>query len=142
MPMAARPDPRREPVAWLRWAYSLLDATECIGCTACADKCAGAFGMWHEEFVRMRAAAEAAGIEPQPLEAGDEWSACPMLDPQTRLCLVYLARPLVCRAFGLVPWLPCPTGRARGVDERTAQTIMADYASRPRKTYWQWLNEE
>ena len=136
-----RPDPYRNPVAWLRWAYAVLDSPACSGCTSCADKCAGAFGMWREEFIRLRSAALAASIDPGRLDPADEWSPCPFLDPADRLCLVYPARPLVCRAFGLLPLLPCPISKARPLPDALARRIMADYASRPRKTYWQWLDE-
>jgi Fe-S-cluster containining protein len=35
---------------------------------------------------------------------------CPQLDPKTKRCLVYEARPLICRAYGAVTDLRCEHG--------------------------------
>ena len=136
-----RPDPRFRPYEWLAWAYQIFSSPRCDGCTACSDKCAGAFTMWYEEFEQIRRALRDAGVSPPAVPEGDEWTRCPMLDPASRLCIIYPVRPLICRAFGLVPWLPCPSGRAEPVDAEVAERVMSEYASRPRKTYWRWLSE-
>ena len=98
--------------------------------------------MWYEEFRRLRAASDVAGIEVSKIDEGDEWSRCPWLDPVSRMCRVYAVRPLVCRLFGLVPWLPCPIGRARELEHSLIEQVIRGYAARPRKTYWQWAAEE
>lgn len=94
--------------------------------------------MWQEEYTRVRAAAQAVGLKPKRLDAQDEWSPCPFQDPVTKLCRVYLARPLVCRTFGLVPWFPCPLGRVEPLPDETAQKLICGYTARPRCTYWEW----
>ncbi len=51
-------------------------------------------------------------VPPEPGRQPEEMMApCRFLNQQTRLCIIYPVRPLICRLFGLVEWLPCPTGK-------------------------------
>ena len=38
------------------------------------------------------------------------FDVCSFLDNRNNFCLIYPYRPLVCRLFGIVRHLPCPTG--------------------------------
>lgn len=134
--MMRLPDPS-DPALWLDAAYRLLVSDTCDGCTECSAKCAGPIQVWREEYETLRQAAEALGLAWPPHEPASEFNVCPFLDAGG-LCTVYSARPLVCRAFGLVPWLPCTLGKTSPMDVARALRLFADYASRPRKTLAQW----
>ena len=66
------------------------------------------------------------------------YTACRFRDAERGRCSVYPVRPLVCRLFGHVEWLPCPiekvTARAPGAVE-----LMRRYAEAPQHTYEEWL---
>lgn len=65
---------------------------------------------------------------------------CLFCDVVRGSCLVYPVRPLVCRLFGRVEWLPCPLGKRLsqvhgGVD------LMQTYARQRRATFQEWCAE-
>ena len=67
--------------------------------------------------------------------------ACEFRDVELGRCLVYPARPLICRLFGHVEWLPCPIFKV----EKTvpgAVSLMQAYAGEPRKTFAEWAAAE
>ena len=79
-------------------------------------------------------------IPPQPQRRpGEMMPACRFLDEDTRLCKIYPVRPLICRLFGLVEWLPCLTGKqtARLKDGRDLMRRYAELEPRP-FSYWCW----
>jgi hypothetical protein len=129
-------------VIWLAWAYQTLASPECNGCIQCAEKCAGAVLMWEEEAEAVRVAARARGVTFRTDARPDEWQPCPFLDKSSRLCKVYAVRPLVCRLFGRVEWLPCPSGRAPVLPRPLVEAILAGYRSRPRKTLAEWQSRQ
>jgi hypothetical protein len=53
-----------------------------------------------------------------------------------------LSRPFICRAFGLVPWLPCTLGKIHALAVDRALRVFGDYASRPRKTLAEGTRED
>jgi len=144
------PDPRLAPRAWLDWAFSLLVSPTCDGCTACAAKCAGDLPVWREEAEALVAAAAQAKVDlATTLSPTQEDQPCPFLDPATHLCRAYAVRPLVCRAFGLVPWLPCPLGTVSTNTTRRLPTplpepvlrqLLKGYTSRPRLPLSAWVS--
>nr|NIM06246.1 hypothetical protein [Armatimonadota bacterium]NIM24143.1 hypothetical protein [Armatimonadota bacterium]NIM68002.1 hypothetical protein [Armatimonadota bacterium]NIM76497.1 hypothetical protein [Armatimonadota bacterium]NIN06236.1 hypothetical protein [Armatimonadota bacterium] len=65
---------------------------------------------------------------------------CIFLHTTTLDCLIYPARPLICRLFGRVEWLPCPVGKEvpqlkGGLD------IIRDYSRETRRTFPEWQVE-
>jgi Fe-S-cluster containining protein len=80
----------------------------------------------------------------RPIPGTEEtYRACRFRDVERRRCLIYPARPAVCRLFGHVEWLPCPIDKVpRPVPG--AVTLMQRYADAPRRTYEEWreLGEE
>jgi hypothetical protein len=133
------PDPS-DPGAWLDEAYSVFHGPVCDGCTDCAAKCAGSIQVWREEYEALRLAAAEAGLTWPPTPPASDWDPCPFLDERA-LCAVYSARPFICRAFGLVPWLPCSLDKTEPLPVAEALRLFADYASRPRKTLAAWSRE-
>ncbi len=140
--MSRLPNPA-EPLLWLDAAYRLLDSPDCDGCPECSSKCAGAVQVWREEYMILRLAAEGAGLPwpPADADAHGEWDPCPFLDEGGR-CTVYLWRPFICRAFGLVPWLPCTLAKINPLPVARSLGLFGDYASRPRKTLAEWTRED
>jgi putative zinc- or iron-chelating protein len=73
-----------------------------------------------------------------PIPGSEEhYTACRFRDVERGRCLIYRARPAICRMFGHVEWLPCPifkiTTHASG-----AVAIMQAYGTEPRKTFEEW----
>ncbi len=65
------------------------------------------------------------------------YQACLFLDCRTNLCLVYPARPLVCRLFGRVPHLPCPQEKVPA--DLDAGRVLEAYTQQPLQTFQQWM---
>jgi hypothetical protein len=68
------------------------------------------------------------------------YTACRFRDAERGRCSIYPVRPLVCRLFGHVEWLPCPIQKITaphpgGVD------AMRRYGEAPLRTYEEWLTD-
>ena len=84
----------------------------------CAECCMGPFPISPRDALRLREGLaglashdplRAARIVQRAREwAGGDDEACPVLDPETRTCDLYAARPLTCRTFG--PPVRCASG--------------------------------
>jgi len=93
----------------------------CDGCTGCALRCTAGIPVTRAEYLAIRRALQDVPAAPrravlcQPKDApwsdGVSYRACLLLDVATQRCLVYPARPRICRLFGRVRHLPCPLGR-------------------------------
>lgn len=128
------------PANWrelgLQALYDLLPNGDCDGCDGCGGKCAGDVPMTWDEFERIRAifAGTSPGSRPS---VGPFDPPCRFRDGGADRCTVYPARPLVCRLFGLVEWLPCPLGRW-GTRVPEGPEIMAWYADQELHSYPEW----
>ena len=69
-----------------------------------------------------------------------ETEACLFYDVPKRQCIVYPARPLICRLFGHVEWLPCPA-RKRLPQIHDAVKLIQLYADEKRATFVEWCSE-
>lgn len=115
-----------------------IDQSPCDGCTVCMDRCTAGIPLTRDEYVALRTALEAVPQDERDRVIGQEkvrpwpgvedvtYTACRFLDLDSGLCLVYEARPLICRLFGQVEWLPCPSGKVTtawsgGPDEMRAR---------------------
>jgi hypothetical protein len=100
-----------------------IDQSPCNGCTDCMHRCTAGIALTRAEYEAILAQLTRVPLEdrlrvlgqdkvqPWPGESeGATYTACRFLDLDTGLCLVYHARPLICRLFGQVEWLPCPAG--------------------------------
>jgi Fe-S-cluster containining protein len=121
--------------------------TACNGCTICSMRCTDGIRISELEFDRMletlrdrdRAFARRVLDQPQELPwfEGITYRACRFLDQETRLCLIYEARPLICRLFGHVRHLPCPAERVPA--DLDAAHLMSAYTAQPLRTFQQWM---
>jgi len=129
------------------WGAAPTDLSVCNGCDDCGDRCLDGWECTREEFEALLGFAErcpdarAACRQPKEVLWGEgTLRLCWFRDREGRRCSAYPVRPLVCRLFGHVDWLPCPTGRViplpgSGVAEAQA------YANAPRRTFVGWACE-
>lgn len=119
----------------------------CNGCTACSMRCTDGIKISEFEFTRIIEELRAQNQhyvrqvlhQAKELPWGEEmiYLACLFLDVNTHLCIVYPARPLVCRLFGHVPHLPCPVGKLPAT--RDAGHLLQAYAEQPLLTFQDWM---
>lgn len=120
----------------------------CDGCTGCAMRCTDQVKLSEYEYARivetLRAldAAHAHRVlnQPKALPWFEEvtYTACLFLDVKTQLCLVYPARPLICRLFGLMRHLPCPLERVTETYPNGVALLDA-YTRQPLMTFQEWM---
>ena len=127
-----------------------IDQSICDGCDACGARCTAGVPMLELEFEAIRShlasdqGDEARRGERQekevPYPGAEEYTytACRFRDVERGRCSIYPVRPVVCRLFGHVEWLPCPIEKvpapvSGGID------AMKRYGSAPQKTYEEWL---
>ena len=70
-----------------------------------------------------------------------ETEHCLFYDVTKHRCIVYPARPLICRLFGRVEWLPCPLEKPLPL-LRDGLGILQTYAREKRATFTQWCTQE
>lgn len=124
----------------------------CNGCDACGLRCAegipAAREEWEslQEFLASRSPeerAEIARVEAQDksVDLGDEVTVqmCRYRDMEVGRCVVYPARPLVCRLLGHVEWMPCPIEKVpQPISTSDALQLVQLYARFERKTFDEW----
>ena len=123
-------------------------ADPCDGCHECGLRCTAGIQITEAEFERI--VAHLREVEPKTArriltqEKEVPWfeeitaRACVFYDVRRKGCLVYPARPFICRLFGRVEWLPCPVGKSVPPLPRGLQ-LLQDYAHEKRLTFEQWL---
>ena len=123
------------------------DLNSCDGCHECALRCTAGVQMTEEEFLRI--VEHLRGLDPRQVtrvldqDKQVTWfedtntEACLFQDVTRGGCIVYPARPLVCRLFGQVEWLPCPLGR-RLPQVRDGLELIQAYAEERRATFPEW----
>jgi hypothetical protein len=119
----------------------------CNGCTRCAMRCTDGILISEFEYTRIVEALQAQepALARRVLEQDKQrlwgedttYTACQFLDLTTELCLVYPARPLVCRLFGRVAHLPCPAGLVPA--DLDAARVLEAYTRQPLQTFQAWL---
>lgn len=125
-----------------------VDQSPCDGCDECGTRCTAGIQVLESEYRAIRVelarlptteSARVLGQEKRlPIPGADEqYTACRFRDVERGRCLIYRARPAICRLFGHVEWLPCPifkiTTHAPG-----AVGLMQAYANEPRRTFEEW----
>ena len=129
-----------------------IDQRPCNGCDGCGARCTTGVPMLRSEFLAIEAeldrlpAADRDRVlsqEKRVAVPGSDYyyTACRFRDVEHGRCLIYPARPAICRLFGHVEWLPCPIGMIEH-PVPGAPELMRRYATEPRKTYEEWLDEE
>ena len=128
----------------------------CNGCDACGLRCADDVPANREEWQTLQAyiaqmsteqRAELDGVMAQDksVDLGDEVSVslCQYRDRKGGRCMVYPARPLVCRLLGHVEWMPCPIQKVpRPIPTPDALDLMRAYALTERRTFVDWERNE
>lgn len=123
----------------------------CYGCHECGLRCTAGVEMSRDEFDRIiehLQKTEDPDRASRVLEQDKrvvwfediETEACLFYDVVHRGCIVYPARPLICRLFGRVEWLPCPLGRPLRQVQGAVELIQT-YAGERRATFPEWCME-
>jgi Fe-S-cluster containining protein len=129
-----------------------IDQSPCNGCDHCGTRCTAGIQVLRSEYEAARAelarlpAEEVARVLGQekrvPIPGTEEmYTACEFRDIERGRCLIYPARPLICRLFGHVEWLPCPISKVEKIVPG-AVPLMQAYAGEPRKTFAEWAAED
>ncbi|HEY3268119.1 MAG TPA: YkgJ family cysteine cluster protein [Armatimonadota bacterium] len=127
-----------------------IDQSPCDGCTDCRHRCTAGIALTRAEYqairdllptldpsLRQRVLAQ-NHTQPWPgSDGGETYEACGFLDLSNGLCLIYAARPLICRLFGHVEWLPCPIEKVRAHWPGGRAALIARTAEETR-TYEEW----
>ena len=135
------------------WRYPGVPSEEvrnpCDGCHECAMRCSGAIQMTATEFElivsHLRRLDPGAALRVLEQEKEVHWfeeamrEACLFYDVTRGGCLIYPVRPLICRLFGLVEWLPCPVERPLPLLSRGVE-IIRTYATEHRATFAEWCS--
>lgn len=125
-----------------------LNLAVCDGCDGCGLRCVDGVEVARAEFEAVREFLQTTPPEELQRVLQEEkelaWGegtvrACPFRDRAGGRCFIYPVRPLICRLFGFVEWLPCPLGQ---VSETLpdAVEIMQWYSQFERKTFGEWLD--
>jgi len=128
----------------------------CNGCDACGLRCAAGIPATGDEWERLQnflaecspeERAEIARVEAQDksVDLGDGVvvAMCRYRDMEAGRCVVYPARPLVCRLLGHVEWMPCPIEKVpKPIPTPDALALMHAYARFDRKTFEEWEGAE
>jgi hypothetical protein len=136
------------------WDYPRLaidgEENPCDGCHECGLRCTAGIQMTQPEFERIVAHLRAADARQVTRVLEQEktivWfeetttEACSFYDVTRRGCIVYPVRPLICRLFGRVEWMPCPIGRPLRLIPQGLAIIQA-YAAKRRLTFGEWCME-
>lgn len=125
----------------------------CDGCDSCGARCTNGVPIRFEEFRQIRDFVSGdEGLEARAVERQDKllpypgvddvfYTACRFRDTALGRCSIYPVRPLVCRLFGHVEWLPCPIEKVPGPAEG-GWDVMRSYSESPLKTYEEWLEAD
>jgi len=122
----------------------------CDGCTGCRMRCTDGIKISRAEYDRIieelyhQPLSQVHRILQQdkvrPWFEENTYTACLFLDLDTGLCLIYPARPLICRLFGRVTHLPCPEGKVPA--DLDAYDGIHEYYRRRRATFQEWMQAD
>lgn len=132
-----------------------MQLSVCNGCDQCGLRCASGVPASRSEWDALQAylaslseaeRAEIRRVETQDktVDLGDEVTVqmCRYRDMEAGRCVVYPARPLICRLLGHVEWLPCPIEKVpKRIDTTDAVALMQSYAQFERRTFEEWQEE-
>jgi len=125
---------------WLAELLARLPAADCAGCHQCASRCAGEINMTRTEYERIHEFLGGCAPFTSVRKRSEMAKPCGFRDPEGDGCVVYPVRPLICRLFGVVQWLPCPIA-AVPVLVPDGVELMRQYMTFERRTYRQWQRE-
>ncbi len=131
-----------------------MDQAVCNGCDGCGLRCAAGVQVTRSEMntirlytddLKNRVAVEKVLGQSKEVDLGDDVKvfACRYRDMENGRCAIYPVRPLICRLFGYVEWLPCPIEKVQQkVPLGEALEIMAEISKQPRRTFEEWDQRE
>ncbi|MFW6157089.1 MAG: YkgJ family cysteine cluster protein [Armatimonadota bacterium] len=125
---------------WLRETYDRLPMADCTGCEGCATRCMANLAITRAEYEAIQEYLGGAMFQPTLRRRGDMAPPCEFSDPEGPRCMVYPVRPLICRLFGIVEWLPCPRGEVPTLVP-DGPRIMHRYRQFERRTFREWMRE-
>ena len=134
---------------------SQMQLSVCNGCDQCGLRCAAGVPASRSEWETLqvylaglseaeRAAIRQVEAQDKTVDLGDEVTVemCRYRDMEAGRCVVYPARPLICRLLGHVEWLPCPIEKVpKAIDTADAVALMQSYAKFERRTFEEWEEE-
>jgi len=126
-----------EEARWLRETCEALPTADCNGCDGCAGRCMGGLAVTRTEFEAIRDYLGGPIFVPGLRYPGRMSAPCEFKDPDGPRCLIYPVRPLICRLFGIVEWLPCPLGVVPTLAP-DGPRIMDRYRQFERRTFREW----
>ncbi len=151
--MSNRPLPA--PIAFIELVdrcEAQMDLSVCSGCDACGLRCAAGVPASEDEWEALQE--YIGGLDEQrrehltrveqqdkSVDLGDGVTVqmCRYRDMDANRCVVYPARPLVCRLLGHVEWMPCPIEKVtRIVHTPDALKLMGEYSQLERRTFEEW----
>ena len=126
--------------------------THCDGCDLCGLRCSSGVPCTRDEWVNVQAFISAADEQTQAkisrtarqdksVSLGDDVfvQMCRYRDMENGGCVVYPARPLICRLLGHVPWMPCPVDKVpHTIPADKSVELMLSYSEFERKTFEEW----
>ncbi len=135
---------------------SQMQLSVCNGCDQCGLRCAAGVPASRDEWRALQAhltglsEAERAAIrrveaQDKTVDLGDGVTVqmCRFRDMEAGRCVVYAARPLICRLLGHVEWLPCPIEKVpHPIPTPDALALMQSYAQFERHTFEEWEDSE
>ena len=124
----------------------------CSGCDMCGLRCADDVPCTHDEWQDLqrfiadlspeaKAELDTVMAQNKSVDLGDDVSVslCKFRDMEKGRCMVYPARPLVCRLLGHVEWMPCPIEKVPSrINTQDALELMKSYAQFERRTFTEW----
>ena len=128
----------------------------CSGCDACGLRCAAGVpatrAEWETLQTHLAGLSEAERTEIARVQAQDKTvdlgdgvtvQMCRYRDMEAGRCVVYAARPLVCRLLGHVEWMPCPIEKVpQIIRTEDAVQLMRAYAAFERRSFEEWDAQE
>lgn len=131
-----------------------MDLTPCHGCDSCGLRCEAGVPVTraehdavqqYVEIALSREEIEAVLAQDKTVDQGDGVTVrmCRYRDMERGRCVVYPARPLICRLLGHLEWMPCPIEKVqRVVPTEEALALMREYAKEERRPFEAWEKED
>jgi hypothetical protein len=126
-----------EEARWLRETIDRLPNADCCGCDGCAGRCMGGLAITRTEFEAICDYLGGPLFMPETRRYSSMGAPCEFKEHSGARCIIYPVRPLICRLFGIVEWLPCPMGVIPTLVP-DGPRIMQRYRQFERRTFREW----
>ncbi|HCA46087.1 MAG TPA: hypothetical protein DEP45_01650 [Armatimonadetes bacterium] len=126
-----------EEARWLRETIDRLPMANCCGCDGCAARCMGGLAITRSEFEAICEYFGGPMFMPAARAYQCMGAPCEFKERSSPRCIIYPVRPLICRLFGIVEWLPCPMGTVPTLVP-DGPRVMQRYRQFERRTFREW----